>query len=363
VTARPRVAAKLFPAMTPARWSVAGVLVLVAAIFPTVVTNQYVQSVVTTTLVVLVLNTSWNFVLGVAGVWNFGQLAIYALGGYSAGVLMLHTPLPPWLAVLGGGVFATVVAVLLAFPTLRLYGIYTSLLTFAFAEVVQYVILNDGSGLTGGPYGFPIVPGLYASLSPTASARAYYWTILAVVVASTVALAAIAQSRLGMALKALRDAPGYAAARGVSPLRYRVIAFAISGFVAGIAGGLYVSYEQSISPSVMGLTPMSVDVTMLVIGGLGTVTGPLVGTALLAIVQTALVTHPGVELTILGTFLLLVVVFAPGGLVGLTSRYWRRLAAWAAEGDEDGKTEPVGTAADDAASLGGREGSARNHVA
>jgi branched-chain amino acid transport system permease protein len=113
----------------------------------------------------------------------------------------------------------------------------------------------------------------------------------------------------------------------------------------------------------MGLTPMSVDVTMLVIGGLGTVTGPLVGTALLAIVQTALVTHPGVELTILGTFLLLVVVFAPGGLVGLTSRYWRRLAAWAAEGDEDGKTEPVGTAADDAASLGGREGSARNHVA
>jgi branched-chain amino acid transport system permease protein len=360
VSARPP-AATLFPAMTPARWSVTGALVLVAALFPAVITNQYVMSVVTTTLVLLALNTSWNFVLGVAGVWNFGQLAIYALGGYGAGILMLHTPLPAWLAVLGGGVIATIVAVLLAFPTLRLYGIYTSLLTFSFAEVVQYVILNDGSGLTGGPYGFPIVGGLYSSLSPAASARAYYWTILAVVVASTVALAAIAASRLGMALRALRDAPAYAAARGLSPLRYRVIAFAISGFVAGIAGGLYVSYEQSISPSVMGLTPMSVDVTMLVIGGLGTVTGPLVGTTLLAIVQTALVTHPGVELTILGTFLLLVVVFAPGGLVGLASRYWCRLAAWAAEGDEDPEGEPAG--ADDAASVSGREGSARDNVA
>ena len=356
---RPRVAA-LFPAMSPARWSVTGALVLVAAVFPAVVTNQYVMSVITTTLVLLVLNTSWNFVLGVAGVWNFGQLAIYALGGYGAGILMLHTPLPPWLAVLGGGVAAAVVAALMALPTLRLYGIYTSLLTFAFAEVVHYVILNDGSGLTGGPYGFPIVSGLYPSLSPSASARAYYWTILAVVVVSTLVLAAVGHSRLGIALRALRDAPAYAAARGGSPRRYRIIAFAISGFLAGIAGALYVSYEQSISPSVMGLTPMSIDVTMLVIGGLGTVTGPIVGTALLAVVQTALVTHPGVELTILGAFLLLVVVFAPGGLVGLASRYWSRLTAWAAEDEDQGdEGERPGAGVDGA----GREGSTAHHVA
>jgi branched-chain amino acid transport system permease protein len=83
----------------------------------------------------------------------------------------------------------------------------------------------------------------------------------------------------------------------------------------------------------MGLTPMSIDVTMLVIGGLGTVFGPLIGTALLTIVQTALVDHPGIELTILGTFLLVVVVFVPGGLVGLITRTRNRVAAWAAEGE------------------------------
>src|SRR5438876_101949 len=81
---------------------IAALVVLVAA-FPLFYRNQYVLTVIVTGLVLLVLNISWNFVLGVAGVWNFGQLAIYALGGYGAGILMLHTPLPPWLAVLGGG--------------------------------------------------------------------------------------------------------------------------------------------------------------------------------------------------------------------------------------------------------------------
>src|SRR5262249_23719215 len=197
VTAR-----RLFPSMTPARWAGVTVLVLLTAAFPLVESNQYVLTVIVTGLVLLVLNTSWNFVLGVAGVWNFGQLAIYALGGYGAGILMLHTPLPPWLAGLGGGVIAAVISILLAFPTLRLYGIYTSLLTFAFAEIVQYVILNDGSGLTGGSYGFPTVPGLYSSLSPDASMRAYYWTILGVVVASTAGLAAVGPSPPGIAGRA-----------------------------------------------------------------------------------------------------------------------------------------------------------------
>jgi len=347
--------------MTPARWTWVAVLVVLVAAFPLANRDQYVLTVIVTALVLLVLNTSWNFVLGVAGVWNFGQLAIYALGGYGAGILMLHTPLPPWLAVLGGGVIAAVISVLLAFPTLRLYGIYTSLLTFAFAEIVQYVIINDGSGLTGGSFGFPTVPGLYSSLSPDASMRAYYWTVLGVVVASTVSLAAVNRSHLGIAIRAVRDAPAYTAARGINPLRYRVIAFAISGFLAGIAGGLYISFNQSISPSAMGLTPMSIDVTMLVIGGLGTVFGPLIGTALLTIVQTSLVDHPGIELTILGTFLLIVVVFVPGGLVGLIARTRNRVAAWAAEDEvaAAGDEASAGTgAAPDAAVAVGEAGAA-----
>jgi len=361
---RPAVTARrLFPSMTRARWAVVAALVVLVAAFPLVYSNQYILTVIVTGLVLLVLNISWNFVLGVAGVWNFGQLAIYALGGYGAGILMLHTPLPPWLAVLGGGVIAAVISILLAFPTLRLYGIYTSLLTFAFAEVIQYVILNDGSGLTGGSFGLPIVPGLYSSLSLDASTKAYFWTVLAVVVIATVALAAVGHSRLGIALRGIRDAPAYAAARGVNPLRYRIFAFAISGFLAGIAGALYVSYNQSISPSVMGLTPMSVYVTMLVIGGLGTATGPIVGTIGVQIVATLLVTHPGAEFTILGLFLLVVVVFVPDGLVGFVGRYWRKVAAWAAEDEQEPDAPVDGEPSERASAAGEQEGSPDPHVA
>jgi branched-chain amino acid transport system permease protein len=363
VSDRPTLARSAFPAMTPGRWGLTGIAVLLAAAIPLVLSNNYVLDVMITTLILLVLNISWNFVLGVAGVWNFGQLAIYALGGYGTGIIMLHSTVSPWLALLAGGVVGTVAAVLLAFPTLRLYGIYTSLLTFAFAEVVQYVILNDGTGLTGGSFGLPIVSGLYSSLSLNASVRAYYWTTLAVVVITTLILAALSRSRLGIALRGIRDAPAYAAARGVNPLRYRILAFGISGFVAGIAGALYVSYNQSISPSVMGLTPMSVYVTMLVIGGLGTATGPIIGTILVQIVATVLVTHPGAEFTILGIFLLVIVIFVPDGLSGLIGRYWRRIATWAAEG-EDGEPEAQSETQPGAGPQAGQqEGSPEPHVA
>lgn len=361
----PALTRSALPAMTPGRWSLTALAVLVAAVIPLVLTDQYYLSVMVTTLILLVLNISWNFVLGVAGVWNFGQLALYALGGYGAGILMLRTSVSPWLSLLAGGIVAAIVAVLLAFPTLRLYGIYTSLLTFAFAEVIQYVITNDSSGFTGGSFGLPGVPGLFDRLSLSGQLRAYYWSALVIAVAATLALAAVKHSRLGIGLRSIRDAPAYAAARGVDPLRLRIIAFAVSGFVAGIAGALYVCAEGSIAPTVMGLTPMSVYVTMLVIGGLGTSTGPIIGTIVVEIVATALVSYPGAEYTVLGLFLLAVVVFVPGGLTGLIARYYHRIAAWAAE--DEAEADDDASAEAGAGDLSGiaaqQEGSTDPHVA
>ncbi|MFB3739595.1 MAG: branched-chain amino acid ABC transporter permease [Candidatus Velamenicoccus archaeovorus] len=320
-------------------------LVAVVALVPLVWSDDYAIGVMVTAMITLVLNISWNFVLGIAGVWNFGQLAIYALGGYGTGLLMLHTPLPPPLAILAGGVLAAGVSILLAFPTLRLHGIYTSLLTFSFAQVFLFIVVNDPAGLTGGSFGFPTVDGLYSFLSPTASLRAYFWTILAVVIAATLLVAWIRSSRLGIALRTIRDSPAYAAARGISPLKYRVIAFAISGFIAGVAGGLYLSYNQSFTTSAMGLTPMSIDVTMLVIGGLGTIWGPILGTSVLTGLQVSLVDYPGIQLTILGTILLVIVVFVPGGLVGLLSQIRSRISAWVAEdeGEAGARVEGEGS--------------------
>ncbi|HEU0193867.1 MAG TPA: branched-chain amino acid ABC transporter permease [Gaiellales bacterium] len=314
------------------RWGLIGLAVLTAAVFPLVYTDPYYMTIIVTAEIVLILNISWNFILGMAGVWNFAQLAIYALGAYGSGWLLLHqTWLPTLLAIILGGVFSAFISVLLAFPTLRLFGIYTSLLTFSFAQVVQAVALNDPRGLTGGSYGYPSVPPLFSSLDQEAYLRNYYWVCLAVVVLSCFAVAWLRQSHLGIALRSLRDASAYTASRGVNPRITRVVAFGLSGFLAGAAGALYLSFEQSFTTSQMGLTPMSIDVTMLVIGGLGTVTGPIIGTAIVTAIQTILIDYPGWQLTVLGAALLVIVVFVPGGVVGLLARWNGRISAWVAE--------------------------------
>jgi branched-chain amino acid transport system permease protein len=320
--------------LTIGRWMAIIIACALAAVFPLVYTDPYYMTIIVTAEVILILNISWNFVLGMAGVWNFGQLAIYALGAYGAGWLMLHeTWIPTMVAIALGGVFAAVISVLLAFPTLRLFGIYTSLLTFSFAQVVQYVALNNPKNLTGGSYGFPTVPGVFSTASQESYLRAYYWLFALVIVVACFFVAWLQQSHLGIALRSVRDAPGYTAARGVNPRSVRVVAFGLSGFLAGVAGGFYLAFEQSFTTSQMGLTPMSIYVTMLVIGGLGTVFGPLIGTAIVTVIQTILIDYPGWQLTILGATLLVIVIFVPGGIVGLISRINSRLTSWVAEGN------------------------------
>ena len=309
-----------------------GVALVAAIALPLVWRNDYVIDVALTALIWTILNQSWNLQLGFGGIWNFGQLAIFAVGGYTAALLGLHTGLPPILSLVLGGFSAAAVSAVVGIPVLRLRGIYASLLTFSFGEVVRLLVISDESGFTGGSFGLSGIPGLaFDGLSGDARQRAYYWLALAIVVLVTAFLRLFVQSPLGSALKALRDAPGYAASRGVSPLRLQVITFATSAFIAGIAGGFYASYFGVISPSVMGLGPMSLFVAMLVVGGMGTVSGPIVGTAVIMVVSEYLRDFDELRLVIVGAILLATIVLAPRGLVPALDGLRSRLSRWVAE--------------------------------
>jgi branched-chain amino acid transport system permease protein len=314
---------------------ISAALLILAALVPLIYPSPYGIGVMVTMTILIVLNASWNFLLGFAGVWNFGQLALYAAGGYGCGILILHAGFPTVPAMLGGAVAGALLAVLLAFPTLRLYGIYTSLLTFAAAQVVQLVIQNDDTGTTGGAFGLPSIAGLFDGLSPLASARAYYWLYLAVAVLTVAGIALLVRSGFGLALRTTRDSLAYGSARGIDPLRHRVAAFAISGALAGLAGAMYTVYNGSIAPNVMGLTPMSIYVTMIVVGGLGTISGPIIGTVVLTLIQQALIDHPGTQLTVLGVILLAIVIFFPRGIAEEGAKLQRRLVAWMDEEEDD----------------------------
>lgn len=312
----------------------AGAALLVAIAFPVLFSDPYWVGVATLALIWMTLNQSWNLVLGYSGVWNFGQLGIYAIGGYTAALLSLHTGLPWILGLLIGGIIAMAVSLVLAVPALRLRGIYVSLLTFGFAEVVRLLILADKSGTTGGTFGLSGFDGYgLQSMPPDQRARVIYWIALAGVLVTLLVIFLIIRSPLGTGLTALRDNPALAAARGISPLKYQMVSFAISGFFAGLAGGLYAYTYGVVSPTLMGLGPMTLLVTMLVIGGLGTLSGPLIGTVVLTFLQAQLQQWPEFRLILLGALLLLIVVTMPRGLVPLLTGARERLSRWMAEED------------------------------
>lgn len=320
---------------TSPQWLWLGAAVVFAVVLPFVYTNPYLLDVFILTLIWMTLNQSWNIVLGVSGVWNFGHLGLYAVGGYSAGILAIDLSISPWLGLLIGGVAAGAVGVALALPSLRLRGIYASLLTFSFAQVVQLMINNDTSGLTGGVFGLSGIPRLFTGLDPDATLRAYYWTALAITAATGLALYRLVRSPWGLAFVGLRDSEGRAASLGISPLKYQVATFGISAFFAGVAGALYASYYGVIAPGVMGLGSMTVLVTMLVVGGLGTLSGPFIGTALIMAMQTFLQRYGEIRLVILGVVLLGVVVTMPRGIAPELAQLRGRLNRWM-EDDEDG---------------------------
>ncbi|MGI9195997.1 MAG: branched-chain amino acid ABC transporter permease [Candidatus Nanopelagicales bacterium] len=311
-----------------------GIVVVLALALPLAISSSFWLGTLTLALIWMVLNMSWNLVLGYSGIWNFGMMAIYAIGGYGAALASMHYSVPWIVALLIGAVASTLVSLVLAIPSLRLRGIYVSLLTFGFAEVVRLLIITDKSGITGGPFGLSDFPGFDLASAGTERARTLYWIALAFVLVTAFVMYVVIRSPLGTGLVALRDNPALAAARGISPMRYQLVSFAISGFFAGLAGGLYAFTYGVISPVVMGLGPMTLLVTMLVIGGLGTQTGPIVGTLLITIISTRLEPYPEVRLILLGLILLVIVLAMPRGLVPLVGQWRARLSGWMNEGQK-----------------------------
>lgn len=308
-------------------------LVLAAALafVPMLVGTRYIITQMTLFFIWAIVVTQWNLVLGVAGIFSLAQMALFAVGAYATAMLAYYFAIPLALAMPGAAIATTIVSVIIGLACLRLRGPYVALLTLAIAQVIYLVVVNDTECFTNPPSGcMPLFGGVrgfsrfgdlgFRSLMGSKFYIAHYYVGLGLAVLAVLFSIAIIRGPMGLAFQALRDNPGYAMSRGISKFKYQLWVFGLSAFFTGLAGAFYAAQFGVVGPIVFSLAMLLFLLSMIVVGGMGTVWGPLLGAALLMLADEGMRELGDWRDIGLGLILALFVILLPRGLAGLRLR-------------------------------------------
>ena len=295
----------------------AAVIALLAA--PLFLSN-YGWFILATTMVYALIALSLNVLVGMAGQISIGHAGFWALGAYASAIAMQTFGVPFILAILIGGAVGAAFGAIVALPALRVSGHYLAIATLAFAILVQQ-LLFEWESVTGGRQGLSVPrPSLGTEMTSDFS---YYYFLLALVLAAAWAVRNLRRSLTGRSLEALKQSAVAAQCAGISRARHIILAFALSGFLAGVSGALYGSLIGRLSTETFSLTASLSFLTMAVIGGLGSEAGALLGAAFLAFAPEVLRQFKDAEMVIYGVILVLCMQFLPHGLISLARRRGR----------------------------------------
>jgi branched-chain amino acid transport system permease protein len=282
--------------------------------------GDYTHNIVGLTFMFMSAALAWNWLGGYLGQISFGHSAMFGVGGFVAARLALTYGMPFWLTWLVGGLTAGVYALAWGHPTLRLRGPYFAIATIGVGEATR-LVATYWDEFTGGS------SGLSLPLEQGPTKYALYWYGL-YLLAGVVALSYwLRRSRIGLGLLAIKEDVEAASDVGVNPTFYQDLVLFLSGTVLGVCGGFYASYQAFIDPQDMFSFDRSIGfILMAVIGGIGTILGPALGAIVFVMIQEFLLaTYPQLYLGLYGLLLVLVILFEPLGISGLTLRVARRL--------------------------------------
>ena len=284
---------------------------LIAA--PFIFPARYSQHVLILVLLYVALGSAWNILGGFAGQLSVGHAAFFGIGAYTAAVLASKTSLSPWWAMIAGPLFVLPIALLVGWICFRLRGPYFTLSTIAIGEMVRLVALN-WSDLTGGAVGVVIRPSVFSGTSKIP----YYYVVLVIAVATIAFCQRISRRKLGYYLMAIREDEETAESIGIDATKYKLIALAISASLTAIGGAFYANYFLFVDPTIVLPLSLSVEIVLMsIIGGLGTVAGPVLGAVLLKLSSEVFRNEfAQANLLIYGALLVIVILFMPGGLMG-----------------------------------------------
>jgi branched-chain amino acid transport system permease protein len=312
-----------------------GLLVVALCAFP-FMANEYWLYLVCLVAINVVSTTGLNILTGYTGLVSLGQAAFMGMGAYTVAIMQIRWGLPFALNLLAGGLVAMLAGVLVGLPSLRVKGLYLAIATIA-AGVIAHFFFSHFTSLTGGSSGLTVPPARIFGIDLDNSFR-LYWVILPLMVLMLFGAANLFRTRIGRAFIAIRDRDISAEVLGISLLRYKLLSFAMSSFYAGVAGGLYVYFFRAVSPESFPLLMSIFFLAAVIVGGMGTILGSILGAAFMTLVpeflklvvgwlpaaifggNVALILSP-VRTIVFGLMIVLFLIFEPHGL----AEVWRRV--------------------------------------
>ncbi len=304
------------------------IAVAVLAILPFVVGNAYLQHMLVLWAIYALLALSLNMIVGYLGELTFGHAAFFGIGAYTSAILSMNYGMPVWLGPFAAAIVAGFFGAVIGYVALRIVGPQFAILTLGFGSIL-YTITNYWVDLTRGPMGISGIPpfslpGL--DIDFTRADRMYYVALIALLLVAY-GCHALMSSRTGRAFIAVRENAPLAASTGIDVFHTKLLGFTIATALAGVGGALYGHYLRVITPDLMNLQYVAALIIMVIVGGKGTIVGPIIGAGIYVALLEALRVVGSLRLVVFAALLTLCVIFLPGGLVSLWRRYAGRGAA------------------------------------
>jgi branched-chain amino acid transport system permease protein len=287
--------------------------------------STYQVTIMSTALIYVMLGLGLNIVIGLAGLLDLGYVAFYAVGAYSYALLNYHFGLSFWLALPIGGILGALFGILLGFPVLRLRGDYLAIVTLGFGEIIR-LILENWNEFSFGPSGIAGIPrpGFFGvEMSLNAATNYVYYLLIGLVILTVFFVNRLQNSRIGRAWIALREDEIACQAMGIDKTKTKLTAFALGATWAGMAGVVFAAKTTFINPASFTFLESAIILSIVVLGGMGSIVGVIVGALVLILLPEYLRAFSDYRMILFGGILVLMMVFRPQGLIAGARRVYQ----------------------------------------
>ncbi|QIE47766.1 branched-chain amino acid ABC transporter permease (plasmid) [Pseudohalocynthiibacter aestuariivivens] len=313
---------------TDAIWTL--LLLVMTLGLPLFISNDYYLNVLVLVFLYAGMASAWNILGGMAGQFSLGHTAFFGTGAYTSTLLYNYVGVSPWLGLVAGGILSMVFAVIIAYPAFRMRGVFFAMATLAFGEAIRILLIYSRK-FVDMPYGLSINwdPGFSRMIFEERASYAFLAGAFLLIV--TLVAYGLSRSYIGTYLRAIRDSEEAAVAAGVPMRRYKMIALLISAFFTSAGGTILAQYVLYIEPTTVFSINYSIDLPLMaLIGGIGTVAGPILGAVIALPLRDVLLevfggAAAGMHLVIYGVLLMVIVIILPDGLIGGVKSLLRRL--------------------------------------